>query len=146
MSFRNLLEAGDLDGLREHWAAAMPNMPQPETREQAEIVMHHARTQAESLPLKARAYSHKWLCERKLPSGLPDRLKPSAERLYPTVATSVGISVNARNPWFKPAIAEVQGAMEYAVNEAYADGRQEPDFVRGRMNDARERTFKALFG
>ena len=145
-AFRNLLEAGDLDGLRAHWAAAAPNMPQPDSREKAEIVMHHARTQANSLPLKARAWSHRWLGERDLPSGLPDKLKPSAERLYPVIAEGVGISINTRNPWLKPAMVEVRQAMEYAVSEAYADGRREPAFVKLRMGEARERTYKSLFG
>ena len=147
MTFRNLLEAGDVDGLRAHWAAAMPNMPQPETREAAEIVMHHARTQAESLPLQARAWSHRWLCERDLPSGLPDRLKPSAEQICPVVKTSVFLSINSRSPWMKPACDEVRKAMECAVEEIYADGRQEDAaLLRSRMNEARDKTYKALFG
>lgn len=144
--FRNLLDAGDVDALRDAWARVAPHLPQPETREQAEIVMHHARTQAESLPLKARAYSHRWLTEHDLPSGLPDHLKQSAERLYPVSAEGVGISVTMRSEWMRPAMLEVRGAMEYAVSDAYAERRTSPAFVKARMNEAKTRTLKALFG
>lgn len=147
LAFRNLLEQGDVEGLRSSWAAVFPNMPQPESREQAEIVMHRARTEAESLPLRPRAYSHRWLSERDLPSGLPDRLKPSAERLYPVVAQGVGISVNTEQDWLKPAMGEVRGAMECAVLDADAEGRlSDTPFVKARMSEARDRTLKALFG
>lgn len=145
-AFRDLLEAGDITGLREAWAQLMPHLPQLETAEQAEIVMHRARTEADSLPIKHRAWSHRWLTERDLPSGLPDEIKPSAERLYPIIADAVGIAVKASNPVFKAAALEVRGAMEVAVEEAYADGRKEPEFVRQRMGEARAKTYKALFG
>lgn len=147
MSFSDLLEAGDVRGLRRHWAAIAPNMPQPKNAEEAEIVMHRARTEAESVSFRHRAYSHHWLNERGLPSGLPDRLKPSAERLYPRVALGVGISVNTRNEYLKPAMLEVRGAMENAVMEADADGKLEnAAFVQKRMNEAKDRTMRALFG
>lgn len=146
LEFRNHLEAGDIDGCRAYWASQCPRMPQPESREQAEVVMHWARTEADSISLQARAWSHRWLTERNLPSGLPDRLKPSAERLYPVVREGVGISFNFRNELLKPAAAEIQRAMEDAVNDAYAEGRTEPGFVTARMSEARDKTFKALFG
>lgn len=146
LTFRNLLEAGDVEGLRASWSSLFSGMPQPETREQAEIAMHYARTQANSIALRARAYSHRWLTERDLLSGLPDVLRPSAERMYPVVAAAVGISVNTHNPFLRPAMAEVQGSMENAVMDAYADGRTDPVFVTARMNEARDRTMRALFG
>jgi hypothetical protein len=109
--------------------------------------MHRARTAAQSISLRARAYSHAWLCERGLPSGLPDELKPKAQRLYPVVALGVGISVNARNPLLRPAMAEVRGAMEHAVLDAEAEGRlADAPFVKARMDEAREKTMRALFG
>ena len=145
-AFRNLLEAGDVDGLRAYWAQHAPAMPQPASREQAEIIMHRARTEAASITLRARAYSHAWLCERSLPSGLPDDLKPKAERMFPIIVEAVGISVNTMNPLMRPAMLEVRGAMEDAVNDAYADGRKDPVFVQARMAEARDRTMRALFG
>lgn len=144
--FRQALEAGDVRRLRRMWSSFMPHLPQPENAEQAEITMHHARTVAVSISFRARAYSHRWLAERSLPSGLPDNLRPKAERLYPVIAEGVGISVNTRNPYLKPAMVEVRQAMEAAVEEAYADGRRDPAFVTSRMNLARERTMRALFG
>lgn len=145
-AFRNLLEAGDVDGLRAYWAQHAPAMPQPETAEQAEIIMHRARTEAASITLRARAYSHAWLCERSLPSGLPDDLKPKAERMFPIIVEAVGISVNTMNPLMRPAMLEVRGAMEDAVNDAFADGRKDPAFLKARMAEARDRTMRALFG
>lgn len=147
MAFRDLLEAGDVRGLRRHWASAAPNMPQPKNAEEAEIIMHRARTEAESVSFRHRAYSHRWLEERGLPSGLPDRLRPSAEQVCPRVAKAVGISVNTRSEYLKPAMLEVRGAMEQAVLEADADGLiGDAAFVSARMSDARQRTMRALFG
>lgn len=145
--FRNMLEAGDIRGLRGWYAKHRPAMPQPETDDQAEIVMHIARTETPAVSFRARAYSHAWLCERGLPSRLPDELKPKAERLYPVATIAVGLSVNARNPLIVPAMGEVRGAMEHAVLEADADGRiADTVFVKARMAEARERTMRALFG
>lgn len=149
-AFRALLEAGDVDALRKAWSRVAPHLPQPATREAAEVAMHHARTQTVSLPLRARAWSHRWLSERALPSGLPDPLRPRAERMFPRIAEGVGISVNFKSAWMKPAAAEVRGAMEDAVSEAYAEARSgqrpDPGFVAARMKDAKSRKLRALFG
>lgn len=145
--FREALIAGDIRRLRKMWAAMSPHLPQPDTAETAEIVMHMARTAAETIPLKHRAWSHRWLVERELPSQLPDRLKPAAERMYPITALAVGISINVRNEFLKPAADEVRSAMEHAVLEVEADGRlQDAVLVKSRMNEARARTYRALFG
>ncbi len=142
-----LLDRGDVEGCRAFWRKAAPHLPQPETREQAEVTMHIARTAAQSVGLKARAYSHAWLLERGMPSQLPDELKPSAQRLYPVIATGVGISTNFRSPHMKGAETIVRGAMEAAVLEAEADGRLgDPAFVSRRMAEAKERTLLSLFG
>jgi hypothetical protein len=144
--FRAALEAGDVRLVRKMAAAFMPHLPQPKTHEEAEATMHAARTAAEFVTFKSRAYSHKWLTERNLPSQLPDNLKPSAERLYPRVVEGVGISVNTRSPWLKPAMIEVRQAMEQAVADCYANGDTDPAIVRPRMFEAREKTMKSLFG
>lgn len=124
-----------------------PHLPQLDTAEKAEIAMHMARTATENIPLKVRAYSHRWLMERDMPSQLPDELKPSAERLYPTTALAVGISVNTRSQYLKPAMLEVRGAMEEAVLDVDADGKlADTVLVTKRMNEAKERTLRALFG
>lgn len=145
-AFRNALERADVTYLRAYWATHAPHLPQPETDEQAEIIMHRARTEAASLSLKSRAWSHRWLAERSLPSGLPDALRPRAERMYPIIAEAVGISVATRSTIFQPAADEIRRSMEDAVEECWADGRRETPFVRQRMGEARDRTIKALFG
>lgn len=145
--FRGALEAGRVELVRSLWSLAFPQLPQPRSYEEAEIAMHAARTAAESISLRARAYSHRWLTERDLPSQLPDHLKPSAERLYPATAAAVGISLNTKSEIIRPALVEVRGAMEYAVLEAEADGRlEDTPFVQQRMNEAKQKTFRALFG
>jgi hypothetical protein len=76
-----------------------------------------------------------------MPSALPDWLRPRADRLYPKVVEGVGIAV--RGPGHKRALAlALRGAMEVVVQECYADGKTDPDFVRARMTEARERVFK----
>lgn len=145
--FLQLLEAGDIDGLRDAWATVMPGLPQPETYMKAEIAMHMARTACEGVTVRSRVYSHCWLEERALPSQLPDRMKPAAERLYPRVAEAVGISVNTSNIYLKPAALEVRRSMEDAVNDCYADSASpDPVVVQKRMAEMRDRTYKALFG
>lgn len=144
--FRAALEAGDVRKLRRMWSAWFPHLPQPSSAEQAETVMHYARTQAETVSFKARAWSHRWLTERSLPSGLPDRLKPSAERIYSRIVEGVGISVNCRNPVLKPAMVEVRKAMEDVVADCYANGDTAPELVRALMFEAREKTMHSLFG
>lgn len=144
---RALLEAGDVAGCRAYFAANAPHLAEPMTLDQAEIAMHHARTAANSVSFKARAYSHRWLMERDLPSGLPDALKPRADRLYPQRAVGVGISVNFKSPWMKGAENEVRGAMEAAVLDAHADGRIEDSmYVSRRMREAKARAMHTLFG
>jgi hypothetical protein len=144
--FRQLLETGNVDALRAAWARAMPGMPQPETREHAEIAMHMARTSSTLILFKYRAWSHAWLTERNLPSQLPDALRPRAERAYPGVVQAVGISVNFHSPLLAPAANEIRGAMEHAVLDAFAAGRRDPGFVTIRMQEARAKTERSLFG
>lgn len=145
-ALRHCLECGDVDDFRALNAQVFPHHTQPESREQAEIALHHARTQAEFLTLRHRAYSHRWLTERGLPSGLPDRLKPSAERLYPRIVDAVGVAVKASSAILKPAVPLIRQAMCDAVEDAYAEGRKEPEFVKARMSEARAKTLQALFG
>jgi hypothetical protein len=83
-------------------AARLAASAAAESDAEALVTLHHARTQAESIALKLRAWSHRWLLEHGYPSGLPDHLKPSAERIYPRVVEGVGISVNFRSPILQP--------------------------------------------
>lgn len=142
--FRQCLIDCDVAGVRMLWKHISPNLPQPSSDADALRMIHHARTQAQSIPLRLRAYSHRWLSERNFPSGLPDNLKARAERMYPTVADSVGISVKGVSEVSRLIAPIVRGAMSDAVLDAYASGRKEPEFVRERMQEARKKTIKEL--
>ncbi len=135
----------DVDGARRLWRHVSPGLPVLDDK-QALVVVHMARTQAAGLPLRPRAYSHRWLLDAGLPSQLPDELRPRAERLYPRVVEAVGISVNATSPILKPATKIIERAMSDAVAAAFADGITAPEFLRARMAEARGRELVKLFG
>jgi hypothetical protein len=144
--FHAALESGDIKLLRKASALLFPHLPQATSDAEAEIQLHMARTQMGSIDFRKRAYSHAWLIERGLPSQLPDDLKPKAERLYPRVVEAVFVSANSNSAIIKPAVKLVQKAMSDAVEDAYAEGRTEPAFVRERIQDARKSEIKKLFG
>lgn len=145
-AYRNALIDGDVEALRRLHAVVTPHLPQPKSFAEAEITMHAARTGAESVPIRLRAYSHRWLEERALPSLLPDHLKPSVDRIYPRVAEAVGISVNFRSAGLKPAATAIRRVMESAVEDAFANGDKDPALVKSLMMEARAKETKALFG
>lgn len=139
---RRCLVDFDVEAAMRLWKHISPNMPQPKNVAEGLIVLHHARTQSESIPLKLRAYSHRWLCDHGIPSGLPDRLRPSAERIYPRVVEAVGVSVQALSEASIPLAKAMERAMSDAVAEAYADGKRDPGFVKARMAEARARVLR----
>lgn len=146
-SFKDCLVRLDVEKMRKLWAHVSPHLPQPTTDAEIMATMHHARTQANSMTIRERAYSHAWLTERGFPSGLPDKLKPSATRLYPVVVKAVGISMNFRSKWMKPAADEVRQSMEAAVMDVHAHGKiDDSKFVKARMEEARSKTMQKLFG
>jgi hypothetical protein len=132
----------DVLGAMKLWKHISPNMPQPKNDAEGLIVLHHARTQSISIPFKLRAYSHRWLCDNGLPSGLPDNLRPKAERIYPRVVEAVGVSVKALSEANIPLAKAIEQAMSDAVAEAYADGKRDPGFVKARMEEARSRVMR----
>jgi hypothetical protein len=142
--FRAALEALDIALLRKVWAHAMPHLPQLQTDEQALTAAHLARTAASSVRFKARAYSHAWLLERGLPSQLPDKLRPRAERLFPRVVDAVGIAVRAMNPDHKPLARMIERAMSDAVADCYANGDRDPNIIKARMREARAAAMRKL--
>ena len=141
-AFQECLVEGDFRRMRRLSAEMAPHLPQPRTDTEAEIALHMARTQAESMSLRARAYSHQWLGERCLPSQLPDLLKPTAERMVPQVVEAVGIAVKATNPRRVEEARAVQKAMSDVVEEMFADGDRDPVLVSQRMAEARERVYR----
>lgn len=136
---RRCLVECDVAGIRAVWVHVFPSMPQPETEEDALVSIHMARVRTESIPFRLRAYSHSWLMERTYPSGLPDELKPKAERMYPRAVGAVGISVRTMNNQQTERGAALERTISDAVMDAYADGREDPEFVRARMMEAKDK-------
>lgn len=123
------------------WKTLAPYLPQPPTAEAATATMHMARTMAQTIPERLRYYSHRWLTDRGLPSQLPDRLKPSAERMYPRKVDAVGVAVRSQIPEVRAAIT---GAMSDAVSDCYANGDRDPLIVKPQMMAARARERRGL--
>jgi hypothetical protein len=144
--FRRCLVDCDVGAIKKLWAHVAPGAPQPKDDHQALSMLHFARTKAASVPPKLRYYSHRWLLDRDLPTGLPDRLKPKAERMYPRVVEGVGIAVKATSQLMKPVSALVHQAMTDAVSEAYADGVTDPAVIKQRIQEARQKSIKQLIG
>lgn len=137
----------DVTRAREIWRHVAPHLPPVKSDSDMLATLHLARTQSEVVNDKLRAWSHRWLLERGMPSGLPDHMRPSAERMYPRKAESVGISVNAKSDLVQPVIGRVRSAMEDAVLEVYADGRSaDTDLIKRRMAEARAGTMRKLLG
>lgn len=90
----DLLIEGDYIKCRLFWAEKMPDFPQPASDEEAEIVMHQART-ASDIPLELRLWSHRWLIEHSYQSALPGLLIPKSEQLEVVEAKAIGIAVIA---------------------------------------------------
>ena len=144
---QRVAESLDVPGARRVWKAIAPHLPQPGGDHEVLIMLHHARTQSDTIAFKHRAYSHAWLGDRAIPSGLPDHLKPRAERLYPRVVSAVGIGVLAMSRVVAPIANQIRTSMEDAVLEAEADGKLlDSPHVRRRMAEAKERTVKKLVG
>lgn len=142
--FQAALERGDVQACSRAAKILFPHLPQP--AEHAEASMHMARTQMPSITFAKRAYSHAWLTERRLPSQLPDELRPKAQRLYPVVVDAVFVSANSNSPSLRPAAKIVQQAMSDAVEDAYANGDREPGLIRELIGQARRKTWKQLIG
>jgi hypothetical protein len=145
--FRRCLQEADVAALRGLWAMAMPHLPQPADDAAAETVMHRARTEADCVPLNGRRWSHAWLMERGLPSGLPDRLRPAPEQVCPRFVETVGVSLNFRSDWMKPAKPILACRVADAIEDIYADtSAPEPVRVRARIDEVRADEMRRLFG
>lgn len=145
--FAQLLAEGNIDAVVGAWAKLFPGAELPADRRQGEVAMHYARTLASAVPLDKRAWSHRWLVDHGWPSGLPDELKPRAERLYPKAAEAVAVASARRQPYTAP----VRAVMEEQIKDAYATRRilrlaapERAAIVKGRMLEARAKERKAL--
>lgn len=139
--FRAILIDADAAKARAAWASIAPHLPQPATDADALVSLHMARTQSQAIPPRLRYYSHRWLTERGLPSQLPDRLRAPADRMYPKKVDAVGVSVRSKIPLVRDAIT---GAMNYAVEDCYANGDRDPLIVKPQMMAARARERRGL--
>lgn len=138
--FRQILIDLDVGGARRYSAVHETHWPALGGDDDVLATMHVARTAAQTIPPRLRFYSHRWLCDHGLPSQLPDRLKPSADRMYPRVVRAVGVAVGSRYPEVKAAIT---WAMNYAVLDCFANG--DDDLTTSmQMHAARARERKAL--
>lgn len=147
VAMRECLETANAHDARELWAKAAPHLPQPKDDAEALKTIHYARTVSEAISDSLRCYSHCWLLDHGLPSGLPDRLKAKAEQVYPRIASAVGLAVRMRDVGEAPAGIEIRKAMEHAVLEAEADGRlTDSPFVKRRVEEARAKERRKLFG
>jgi hypothetical protein len=139
---RCLIEC-DVAAARKLWHQIAPKAPAPKTDHDALCTIHYARTISIVVNLRLRAYSHHWLTDRGLPSGLPDELKRKADRLYPHISDAVGVACKSHFPEVANA---VQAAMSEAVMDCYAENRREPSYVKPIMMERRARVKKALHG
>lgn len=141
--FRSALADGDALRVAELWGELFPQMPQPENTDECEVVLHQARTAAESLRLEKRLYSHAWLDERGWPSQLPDDLRPPPQRRgKPVIVSAVGVSVNAMNAGRRDEAKAVEKVMADAAGEMVSCGILDRDRIVARMWEAR-RAFEA---
>ena len=144
--FRSCLETLDVVGIRRLWAHVSPHLPAPASDAEALVTLHAARTMAESIPFKMRAYSHRWLTDNGYSSQLPDHLKPAAEREYPKIASAVGVSVNSSMEEMRPVAKFIESEISAAIAESYEDGVVDPELVRSRMKEARDGAVRYAFG
>jgi hypothetical protein len=139
----SIVEAVDVEAAKRADRALFPHLPGNLSDQDWLVVLHHARTQMNSVRFRLRAYSHCWLLDRGLPSGLPDGLRPAAQRLYPRVVEGVGVAVLSKLP---VVASGIRNAMSTAAAEVYGDmpeGKNpDPVIVRRQMLHARERQRK----
>lgn len=145
-AFRSCMATLDVVTARKLWAEVAPHLDQPKTDHDMLVVLHMARTQSDAIRQEQRFYSHRWLTERGLPSQLPDHLRQSAERMYPVVKSAVGISVNFSSPEMKPAGDYIEGAICDVIENCYADGKEDPAYVKPRMDEAGQIARRRIFG
>jgi hypothetical protein len=143
---RRALEEHDILTCCKLWEQVAPNLPQPKNELEARMIMHHACTQAHNVSLRSRAYSHRWLLDHGYPSGLPDELKPKAERIYPKIVDAVGIACGGSSELGRAIAPIIQSAMERVVLEHYSDSVKDPKIIKPRMLEARKNVIKKLLG
>lgn len=143
---RDILLRLDIEAFRRLWGHVSAHLVQPQNEFQALAMMHNARTQAASIDLRRRAYSHQWLIANNLPSMLPNDLKPKAEQIDFRFVYGVGLAVKtiSKDPERAIIAKELRAAMAGAAEEAVHEGRLDTEFLRARMADARAKRLREL--
>lgn len=139
---RRCLEQCDVAGARALWAHIAPHLPQPSDDWITLATIHRARTQAENISFKLRAYSHAWLTERAIPSGLPDELKPKAQRIYPVIVGAHGVAVGRPSSPHRERNLAIERAMSDAIMDCYANNTRDPEIISARMLEARAKVYR----
>lgn len=78
--FRRCLIALDVVAMRALWAHVAPHLACSSDKEVL-VTLHMARAGAESVPVRLRQYSDRWLRERGIGSLLPEHLRPVGWRV-----------------------------------------------------------------
>lgn len=136
------LDVGAMRALHRHLS---PHLGSPGSDWDVLASMHLARTTLDSIPLKARHYSHFWLIDRNLPSQLPGHLLPKPDQVVPRIVEAVGVMVAASSPELQPAADRVRDVMNATIMDAYADSASpDPKKLQERMMDARRKELRGL--
>ena len=130
-AFRDCLDSGDAVRLLKIYGTVFPKMPAPKDVEEAWVVLHQARTGAESVRLEKRLYSHAWLVERRLKSSLPDELRPPKQRVFPIIVSAVGVAVKAFSS--RADRVEEAASLERVMARAAGDMIRDGIFDRARI-------------
>lgn len=139
---RRCLVDCDIVAIRELWTHISPHLPPPADDGEALIQIHLARTATERIPFRFRAYSHKWLTERKIHSLLPDELRPRAERMYPRIVSAVGVCVATIGNKKTDYHHHVSTALCEVVENFYADGIEDPVVISAAMKKVHDKLRK----
>lgn len=139
VAMREALEDLNVRRMLDVWEYLYPNLPQPGAPD-AIVVLHQARTGAESLELPKRLYSHAWLAERQHRSALPMDLRPAQEINGSVIVPAVGVSVNSmssRRDRVEEAV-EIEAIMAAAAGEMVDAGITDKAQITAHMWARRE--------
>lgn len=139
----------DIEGMRKLHAYINPHLPAAGSDNDVLVSMHHARTQMEPVPLKLRAYSHRWLVDNGHPSGLPDHLKPKAEQICPRVVPATGFAMMFGSKILKPLIPLVETKVHEVILDAYGTDKVhkiDHDKLRKGMLETKDAEIHSLVG
>lgn len=126
---RNALEDDDVALATKLLRHALPQ-GEAMTVKQARVAFHYARTLTEGVSYKRRLYSHAWLLERGLPSGLPTTGE---------TAEAVLVAVRSEDPARREVMIQ---AGSNAVLEAIADGVKDPLVIRSRILEMQKKAVR----